>query len=66
VYLDDPTPAGKVARIRWARQNYAEAKRLTAEMQTDWFGRYHWPAHRRKYQQLLAKAARRQLGDGDT
>jgi glycosyltransferase involved in cell wall biosynthesis len=53
LYIDDPTPESTAERIRWVRQNYAEAKRLTAELQERWFSRFHWPSHKLSYLALL-------------
>jgi hypothetical protein len=53
LYLHEPTPAETAARIRWVRENYAEAKRLTAELQDRWFSRFHWPSHKQVYLQTL-------------
>lgn len=65
LYLDDPTPAGIAAKVLWVRRNYGEAKRLTAQLQADWFGRYHWPTHRRLYEELLMRLAGRERGEGE-
>ncbi len=53
LYIHDPTPEETARKIRWVRANYAEAKRLTAELQDSWFSRYHWPTHKLSYLGLL-------------
>lgn len=53
LYIDDPTPAETAAKIRWVRENYEEAKRLTAELQDRWFSKYYWPEHKQGYLRLL-------------
>lgn len=53
LFLPDPTPAATAAKILWVAQNYAEAKRLTAELQDRWFSRFHWPRHKQVYLDLL-------------
>lgn len=53
LYITDPTPEETAKKIRWVRENYAEAKRLAAEMQESWFSRYYWPEHKLGYLQLL-------------
>jgi len=53
LFLHEPTPAETAARIRWVRENYGEAKRLTAQLQDSWFSRYHWPEHKLTYLELL-------------
>lgn len=53
LYIEDPTPEETARKIRWVRKNYAEAKRLTAEMQESWYSRYYWPEHKQSYLKLL-------------
>jgi glycosyltransferase involved in cell wall biosynthesis len=53
LFLTDPTPENTAAKILWVANNYAEAKRLTAELQDRWFSRFHWPVHRKVYLELL-------------
>ncbi len=53
LYIHEPTPEETAKKIRWVRANYAEAKRLTAELQERWFSEYHWPEHQRSYIELL-------------
>jgi len=57
LYLHEPTPGATAEKIRWVRENYAEAKRLTAELQDTWFTRFHWPRHRQIYLDTLAQLA---------
>jgi glycosyltransferase involved in cell wall biosynthesis len=58
LYIPDPTLAATADRIRWVRNNYAEAKRLTAELQASWLSRYHWPTHKLSYLELLDELRR--------
>ena len=53
LYIHNPSPEETAAKIRWVRENYAEAKRLTAELQDDWFSRYNWQEHKKSYLELL-------------
>lgn len=53
LFIHEPTPERTAEKIRWVHANYAEAKRLTAEMQESWFSRYHWPEHKQRYLRLL-------------
>lgn len=53
LYIHEPTPGEIADKIRWIRANYAEAKKLTAELQERWFANYYWPEHRRTYLELL-------------
>ena len=53
LYIMDPTPEETAKKVRWVRENYGEAKKLTAALQESWFSRYHWPDHRLCYLQLL-------------
>jgi glycosyltransferase involved in cell wall biosynthesis len=55
LYIHDPTPEETARKIRWVRDNYAEAKRLTAELQDSWYSRFYWPDHKRGYLELLEK-----------
>ncbi len=59
LYIDDPTPEHTAAKIRWVRQNYAEAKALTAALQESWFSRYRWSEHKLEYLELLAQLTSR-------
>jgi len=58
LYIREPSPQATAAKIRWVRENYDEAKRLTAELQESWFGRYHWPTHKGVYLDTLDELAR--------
>ncbi len=53
LFILDPTPEQTAKKIRWVRANYAEAKRLTAELQESWYSRYYWPEHKKSYLRLL-------------
>ncbi|MBU8869998.1 MAG: glycosyltransferase family 4 protein [Gemmatimonadales bacterium] len=53
LFINDPTPKETADKIRWVRNNYGEAKRLTAELQESWFSRYYWPKHKLGYLRLL-------------
>ncbi len=54
LYINDPTPEETAAKIMWVRQNYAEAKELTAELQDVWFSRFHWADHKLSYLDLIS------------
>ena len=53
LYIHDPTPEETARKIRWVRENYAEAKKLAAELQERWYSRYYWPVHKLEYLALL-------------
>ncbi len=53
LFIQEPTPENTATKILWVRDNYAEAKKLTAELQESWFSRYHWPTHKLEYIKLL-------------
>ncbi|WP_340122721.1 glycosyltransferase [Methylobacter svalbardensis] len=53
LYINDPTPQETANKIRWVRENYAEAKKLTAELQDSWFSRFQWAEHKAVYLTLL-------------
>jgi glycosyltransferase involved in cell wall biosynthesis len=53
LYIMDPTPEETAKKVRWVRNNYREAKKLTADLQESWFSRYHWPTHKISYLRLL-------------
>ena len=53
LYILDPTPEETARKILWVRDNYDEAKRLTAELQDSWFSRFHWPEHKLSYLRLI-------------
>lgn len=53
LYIMDPTPEETAKKVLWVRNNYEEAKRLTAELQESWFSKYHWPTHKLGYLKLL-------------
>jgi len=55
LFIYDPCPEETAEKIRWVRDNYNEAKKLTAELQDKWFSRYHWPVHKMSYVELLAE-----------
>lgn len=55
LYINDPSPLETARKIRWVRENYAEAKMLTASLQDQWFSRYHWPEHKRLYTDALQR-----------
>jgi len=59
LYIQDPTPQETAKKIRWVRENYAEAKRLTADLQDKWFSRFHWPQHKQSYLELLSDLKKR-------
>jgi glycosyltransferase involved in cell wall biosynthesis len=52
-YLDDPTPAAIADKIAWVRDNMAEARALTAELQENFFARYDWERHKQAYLDML-------------
>jgi glycosyltransferase involved in cell wall biosynthesis len=58
LYLEDPQPQKIAAKIRWVRHHYADAKQMTAALQSEWFARYHWPDHKKVYLDLLADLAK--------
>lgn len=58
LFIVDPTPEETAAKIRWVRDNYTEAKRLTAELQESWYSQYYWPEHKQGYLRLLAQLKR--------
>ena len=47
------TLAETARKILWVRENYSEAKRLTAQLQDRWFSEFHWPRHKLSYLDLL-------------
>lgn len=53
LYLVEPTPQETAKKIKWVRENYAEAKKLTAELQESWFSRFQWRTHKATYLTLL-------------
>ena len=53
LYINEPTPEETARKIRWARENYGEAKRLAAELQDRWFTEFNWPHHKKTYTDLL-------------
>jgi glycosyltransferase involved in cell wall biosynthesis len=53
LYINDPTPQETANKIRWVWENYAEAKKLTAELQDSWFSRFQWTEHKAGYLALL-------------
>lgn len=53
LFIHDPSPEHTADKIRWVRDNYEQAKKLTAELQDSWFSRYHWPRHKMSYIALL-------------
>ncbi|MDO9049779.1 MAG: glycosyltransferase [Methylobacter sp.] len=53
LYINDPTPQETANKIRWVRENYAEAKKLTAALQDSWFSRFQWAEHKAGYLTLL-------------
>jgi len=53
LYIHEPTPEETAKKIRWVRDNYEEAKKLTAELQDSWYSRYFWPEHKQGYLELL-------------
>jgi len=55
LYIHEPTPAETAKKIRWVRDHYAEAKKLTAELQENWFSRFNWAEHKGSYLALLAE-----------
>lgn len=55
LFIHEPSPEQTARKIRWVRDHYAEAKRLTAELQDSWFSRFHWPQHKIEYLDLLAR-----------
>jgi glycosyltransferase involved in cell wall biosynthesis len=59
LYVEDPSAEALQEKIAWARENYDEARRLTAEMQRGFFTRYSWSSHRQVYLDLLDRLARR-------
>ncbi len=59
LYIYDPTPEETAKKIRWVRANYAEAKRLTAELQERWFSQFHWAEHKLSYLELLSELKNR-------
>lgn len=59
LYLEDASPEPLAAKIAWARANYAEVQRLTADMQRGFFARWSWDRHQQVYVDLLDRLARR-------
>ncbi len=55
LFIYDPCPEETAEKICWVRDNYSEAKELTAELQDKWFAKYHWPVHKMSYIELLAR-----------
>jgi hypothetical protein len=55
LFIYNPSPEETAEKIRWVRDNYAQAKELTAELQESWFSRYHWPTHKMSYIDLLQR-----------
>jgi len=58
LYINDPTPEATADKILWVRNNYAEAKELTKELQDSWFSRYSWEQHKLSYLELLDELTR--------
>jgi glycosyltransferase involved in cell wall biosynthesis len=55
LYLESAQPEEIAAKISWVKNNYAETKRLTAELQDMFFSQYRWSEHRKVYLDLLAR-----------
>jgi len=55
LFINNPSPEETAEKIRWVRDNYEQAKELTAELQDSWFSRYHWPSHKMSYIKLLQR-----------
>lgn len=53
LYIHEPSAEETARKITWVRENYAEAKRLTAELQASWYERFYWPEHKLGYLELL-------------
>ena len=53
LYIHEPSPEETARKIRWVRDNYDEAKELTAELQESWYSRFYWPEHKKSYLALL-------------
>jgi glycosyltransferase involved in cell wall biosynthesis len=53
LYINNPTKQETANKIRWVRNNYSEAKNLTAKMQYDWLTRFQWQEHKFEYLKLL-------------
>lgn len=53
LYINNPSPQEVANKIRWVRNNYAKAKKLTAKLQDYWFAKYQWQEHKYQYLELL-------------
>jgi len=55
LYLEATDTRAIAAKIIWIKENYAEAKRLTAGLQDAFFEKYQWSRHKQVYLDLLSR-----------